>query len=89
MPRPTGKPNRPFPSHPLREVLKVAQTIRDENAGQPMNRLLLADAMKMSPSGSTFKKLLSSSSKYGLTKGTEKAVEVSLTETGSQATGSD
>ncbi len=89
MPRPAGLKNRPFPAHTVKEALALVQTIRDQNAGKPMNRLLLADAMKMSPSGSTFKKLIASSAKYGLTKGGEKAVEIIPTETGLQATSGD
>jgi predicted nucleotide-binding protein len=89
MPRPPGLKNRPFPAHSLKDALPLVQTIRDQNAGQPMNRLLLADAMKMSPSGSPFKKLIASSFKYGLTKGGEKAPEIAPTEIGLQASGSD
>lgn len=54
--------------------------------GKPMNRLLLADALGMSPSSSNFKTLLSSSYKYGLTEGTEKADTISLTPIGAAAT---
>jgi hypothetical protein len=57
MPRTAGVKNRPFPSNTLKDALRIAQTIRDQNAGSPMNRLLLADAMKMSPSGSPFRTL--------------------------------
>jgi len=89
MPRPAGLKNRPFPAHSLKEALLLMQTMRDQNAGKPMNRLLLADAMKMSPSGSPFKKLIASSTKYGLTKGGEKASEIIPTETGLQATSGD
>jgi predicted nucleotide-binding protein len=51
-----------------------------------MNRLLLADALGMSPSSSNYRELLSSSYKYGLTEGTEKADNISLTELGKAAT---
>src|SRR5688572_9394268 len=54
--------------------------------GKPMNRLLLADALGLSPSSSNFRDLLSSAYKYGLTEGTEKADNISLTPTGASAT---
>ena len=54
-----------------------------------MNRLLLGDALGLSPSSSNFRNLLSSSYRYGLTDGTEKAVDIALTELGKEATGND
>lgn len=51
-----------------------------------MNRLLLADALGMSPSSSNFRDILSSAYKYGLTDGTEKADSISLTSLGGAAT---
>src|SRR5687767_2701795 len=81
-----GRKNRNFPKHTLEEVLVLPQKIQDEMGGKPMNRLLLADALGLSPSSSNFRELLSSSYKYGLTEGTEKAESISLTSTGSAAT---
>jgi hypothetical protein len=54
-----------------------------------MNRLLVADALGIKPASSDFKYLLSSSRQYGLTEGTEKAENVSLTPLGLDATGTD
>lgn len=51
-----------------------------------MNRLLLADALGLSPSSSNYRELLSSAYKYGLTDGTEKADVISLTPVGAAAT---
>lgn len=79
-------PRRPFPRHTLEDALQVAQAIQDANNGQPMNRLLLADAMGRTPSSSAFRDLISSSYKYGLTEGTEKAPQISLTPDGRAAT---
>lgn len=87
-----GKPKRQyrnFPLHSLQDALPVARAIRDHSAGKPMNRSLLADALGKSPDSSVIRDLLSSSYKYGLTEGTEKAVEVSLTELGVDATSGD
>lgn len=77
--------HRNFPSHTLKDALAVAEKIRDDMAGKPFRRLLLADALGMKPGSSNFRDLLSSSYKYGLTDGTEKALEISLTATGSDA----
>lgn len=85
---PAGK-RRNFPKHSLEASLVVAQKIQDEMGGKPMNRLLLADALGLSPSSSNFREVLSSSYKYGLTDGTEKADQISLTAIGESATGKD
>jgi predicted nucleotide-binding protein len=83
------KQSRNFPFHSLEETLVLPQKIQDEMAGKPMNRLLLAEALGVSPSSSNFRNLLSSSYKYGLTEGTEKADQISLTEIGNEATQTD
>lgn len=75
-------PQRNFPKDSLSQALVIAQKIADENAGAPMNRLLVADSLGIKPGSSNFKYLLSSSRSYGLTEGTEKATEISLTELG-------
>ena len=77
------KANRPYPTHILEDVLPIPQKIQDEMAGRPMKRLLLADALGIKPASSNFKSLLSSSQRYGLTDGTEKATEVKPTAIGS------
>jgi predicted nucleotide-binding protein len=77
-----GRKNRNFPKHTLEQALVLAQKIQDEMGGQPMNRLLLAEAIGLSPSSTNFRDLLSSAYKYGLTDGTEKADSISLTQTG-------
>lgn len=81
-----GRRNRNFPKHTLEAALPLAQKIQDELGGKPMNRLLLADALGLSPSSSNYRELLSSAFKYGLTEGTEKADNVSLTDLGAAAT---
>jgi predicted nucleotide-binding protein len=81
-----GRKNRNYPKHTLEQALVLAQKIQDEMGGAPMNRLLLANAVGLSPSSSNFKFLLSSAYKYGLTEGTEKADLISLTPVGGSAT---
>lgn len=77
---------RNFPKHTLAEALVVAQKIADEAAGKPFKRLLLADALGIRPASSNFQYLLSSSIRYQLTEGSEKASEITLTATGASAT---
>jgi len=77
---------RQFPKDALKETLTIAATIQEKNAGKPMKRLLLADAVGIKPSSTNFKYLLSSSYKYGLTEGTEKAESITLTELGQRIT---
>lgn len=77
---------RPFPQFSLEETSIIANAIQEKNAGKPMRRLLLADSVGRKPTSSDFRDLLSSSYKYGLTSGTEKADYISLTELGVQVT---
>src|SRR3990172_8939159 len=77
---------RPYPKHPLMQALTVAESIQDKNAGKPMRRIFVADAIGRKPSSSEFKLLLSSSFKYGLTLGTEKADYIELTSLGQSIT---
>jgi hypothetical protein len=77
---------RAFPHHSLEAALPLPQVIADEMAGQPINRLLLAEALEIKPSSSNFRDLLSSAYKYGLTNGTEKAEFIGLTDIGKAAT---
>lgn len=77
---------RNFPKHTIEAALVLPQKIQDEMGGAPMKRLLLADALGLSPSSTNFRDLLSSSFKYGLTEGTEKAPTIALTDTGADAT---
>lgn len=80
---------RNFPKHNLEDTLVVAQKLQDESGGHPMKRLLLADALGIKPASTNYRDLLSSSFKYGLTDGTEKATEISLSPRGASATQSN
>lgn len=79
-------PNRPHPPLTLKEAESFAQLIRDNNAGRPMNRVLLAEAAKTKPSSSRFRNLVISSTRYGLTKGNYKAEAIELTDLGQELT---
>ena len=76
------KPSRPFPVFDLETALAVPRAIAERNAGKPLDRLLVADAVGRKPSSSDFRALLSASFNYGLTLGTQKANEISLTDLG-------
>ncbi len=71
-----------FPRDPLKRVLPIAETIWTQNAGNPMPMLDLAAAIKMSPSSSSYKRLLASSFRYGLTEGSPQTKIISLTSLG-------
>ncbi len=76
------RPRREYPIHPLEETLRIPQAIQDKNNGRPFKRILLASSLNIKPMSSDFREILSSSFKYGLTLGTEKAENISLTELG-------
>jgi predicted nucleotide-binding protein len=68
----------------LEKALQIIRAIVDAGASRPMDRLLLAEAIKRTPSSSEYRLLLSSSLKYGLTEGTEKADHIKPTQLGLQ-----
>jgi hypothetical protein len=74
-----------FPQDTLEEALRVATAIRDQNAGRPFNRLLLAQAVNRTPASSAFRSLITSSAKYGLTIGNYNSQEVELSDLGRSA----
>jgi len=47
------KPNKPFPPTALEEAINLADAIRDYDAGQPLDRLLLAGALGIKRNSST------------------------------------
>lgn len=82
MARTEGTKNRNFPVHSLEKAHVIVRAIVDKGAGRAMDRLLVAQAIGRTPSSSEYKRLLSSSLRYGLTTGTEKADYISPTELG-------
>ncbi len=71
-----------FPRDTLKRSLKVAESIEKNNAGKPYNRLDLAQSVSLSPSSYSFRSLLRSSIRHGLTEGSEKADRIQLTALG-------
>ena len=81
--------SRPYPQHRLSDVLEIAQSIQDNNAGLAFDRVRLAKSLGTTPSSSAFTMKLNSSAKYGLTEGGYSDPRISLTELGSRAAGAD
>jgi hypothetical protein len=75
-------PSTAFPKNTLKVALKIAQSIEDNNAGQPYNKLDLAQSLNYSPESGSFRALITASSRYGLTHGSYKAEKISLTDLG-------
>lgn len=76
------KPARPHPPLALSQTLEIAQAIADNNAGRPMNRILLAESLRLSPSSSGFRDRIMASGRYGLTDGNYNSESISLTANG-------
>ncbi len=68
-----------YPKFSLIESLEIAKAIIDNNAGQPYDRLSLAESLRQSPGSSKFRMLITASSKFGLTTGSYNASKISLT----------
>jgi len=71
-----------FPKNTLKDALRIAQSIHDNNADEPYDRLDLAKSLGFSPGGSIFRTLISSSRRFGLTKGGYVADKISITQLG-------
>lgn len=79
-------PARPYPALSLQEAMRVAQVITDFNGGKPMARLLVANAMDLSPGSSLFRDTISAAAKFELTTGNFNSEIISLTPTGESVT---
>lgn len=73
---------RAFPKNTITDALRIAQSIHNNSADQPYDRLDLAKSLDYSPASSGFRTLIASSSRFGLTKGSHSAKKISLTELG-------
>jgi hypothetical protein len=85
----TRKSNRPFPAHAFQEALEFAQAVQDASGQQPIRRITLFDHLKRSPESSASRTLITSSSKYGLIKGSYQSELLELTPLGGNATSPD
>jgi len=71
-----------YPKNSLMDASRIAQAIKDHSAGKPYDRLDLAKTLNASPASSSFRSLITSSARYGLTIGSYKAKEIALTPLG-------
>jgi hypothetical protein len=76
------KTTRAFPKNTLKDALRLAESIQNNNAGQPYSRLDLANSLDYKPDSSLFRTLITSSGRFGLTSGGYQADKISLTELG-------
>ena len=72
-----------FPRDTLTRTLKLAESIENNNAGRPYDRLSLAKSLELSPNGSPFRNLITSALRYGLTEGGRSSDKIILTPLGS------
>src|SRR3990170_3096921 len=77
---------RPFPRDALENALTIARTIQEQNNGQPMKRIFIADHLKTKPDSINFRYLISSSYQYGLTTGNYRSEYLALTPLGESIT---
>jgi len=73
---------RVFPKNTLKEALRIAQSIHDNNADEPYDRLDLAKSLGYSPGSGRFRTLIASSGRFGLTKGGHVADKISINQLG-------
>lgn len=73
---------RLFPKNTLLDAFRIAQSIHENAADQPYDRLDLAKSLEYSPESSLFRTLITSSGRFGLTTGGPKAARISLTDLG-------
>ena len=73
----------PFPRNSLKTTLQLAESIEQNNAGDPYDRLDLAKSIGLTPESSRLRTLIISSGRYGLTKGGYIAERIELTPLGS------
>ena len=80
---------KPYPAYTLEDVVDIAGTIQNANAGLPFERALLAGALGTTPKSSAFTMRLNASAAYGLTQGGYNDAEIRLTPLGQAAAEDD
>lgn len=71
---------KPYPNRPLKSTLRIVEAIFGTNSGNDMSLIDIAQELGMTPTSGPFRNLVSSSSKFGLTKGGYTAKFLSPTE---------
>lgn len=74
--------SRPFPADTLESALKIPQTIRENNAGNPWKPVEVAKSLGMAPKANKFFYYTASSKLYGLTIGTRDSLKIELASIG-------
>jgi hypothetical protein len=80
-----ASPARPFPRRTLEQALRIPRALRDHNGGQPWAAGEVAKALDIGLKSGNFFYLSSAAQQYGLTAGTSRASEISLTDLGRRA----
>ena len=75
-------PKSYYPPKTFKDAMQISKNIFEKNAGNPMFRVTLATELDLFPEGHTFRKLITASSGYGLTIGSNKAEIIELTKLG-------
>ncbi len=78
---------RSYPIESLEDSLVIARAIYSQNAGLPMDRISLAEAVGRTPGSSALRSLVTSSARYELTDGNYNAREIRLTALGESIAG--
>lgn len=78
-------PQRPYPRRTLDQALRVPKALRDHNGGQPWPAGQVAKALNLGAKSGNFFYLTSAAKQYGLTEGTSRTTEISLSDLGRQA----
>jgi len=73
------------PSFSIAEALRVPNALRDEYGKQPTRPLMVAKALGMTPTGSTFRMVTGAAVAYGLTDGAAQGEVIALTQLGRRA----
>ena len=81
-----NKTKRTFPQSAIEESRKIADVIKEFNAGNPWSPKDIAKALKMGGKSSSFYYLTASSRDYGLTSGTRDSERIGLQDIGRQLT---
>ncbi|HWO16812.1 MAG TPA: hypothetical protein VNM89_08900 [Solirubrobacterales bacterium] len=81
----SSSPSRPFPRRTLEQALRVPRALRDHNGGNPWPVSEIAKALSIGAKSGNFFYLTSAAKQYGLTDGTSRSAEVSLTDLGRRA----
>ena len=76
---------RPYPRRSVEQALRIPRALRDHNGGKPWPATEVAKALDIGAKSGNFFYLTSASKQYGLTEGTSRTADISLTDLGRRA----